>query len=415
MACGRASPRRGGARTEASAQPQHCSSGRSGKPRGARRAGQPAPRPPAPTSWLKVYPHPSGIASLASKAAQRRPGQPDHTLLLGPRRAPSVMAAAVTFESGHADMVHDAQFDYYGRRLATCSSDRTIKVFELSGEHRQQIADLRGHEGPVWQVSWAHPRYGSLLASCSFDHRVIVWKEGPDGQWVQVRVGGGPRDWPPAIGAPWRRQRAAAGPGQRCGTPSLQRRRRARSALEPRGCHTPQQPRPAAPCAPTLPLQPDLQDAELAAHGVDQQRRVGAAGAGPPVCDGGVGRQHRHRGAHRGRQLAHDHGARLTRVSFVQLQTLPAAAAGLLLLLGCSSTCSAWHCAAVSHVWHSAFAGLGQLSIAATAGDTKINPRPLAPSPPRSPTRTRSAAPLCRGRPRCRPAASRPRSRPPPP
>ena len=97
------------------------------------------------------------------------------------------MAAAATFESGHADMVHDAQFDYYGRRLATCSSDRTIKVFELSGEHRQQIADLHGHEGPVWQVSWAHPRYGALLASCSFDHRVIIWKEGADGQWLQVR------------------------------------------------------------------------------------------------------------------------------------------------------------------------------------------------------------------------------------
>jgi WD40 repeat protein len=96
------------------------------------------------------------------------------------------MAAAATFEPGHVDMVHDVQFDYYGRRLATCSSDRTIKVFELAGEHRAQIADLRGHEGPVWQVSWAHPRYGSLLASCSFDHRVIVWKEGPDGQWLQV-------------------------------------------------------------------------------------------------------------------------------------------------------------------------------------------------------------------------------------
>ncbi|KAI8469235.1 MAG: COP-II coat subunit [Monoraphidium minutum] len=94
--------------------------------------------------------------------------------------------AAAAFEPGHVDMVHDVQFDYYGRRLATCSSDRTIKVFELSGDHRAQIADLRGHEGPVWQVSWAHPRYGSLLASCSFDHRVIVWKEGPDGQWMQV-------------------------------------------------------------------------------------------------------------------------------------------------------------------------------------------------------------------------------------
>ena len=95
-------------------------------------------------------------------------------------------ATASSFESGHVDMVHDAQLDYYGRRLATCSSDRTVRVFELAGEQRTPIADLRGHEGPVWQVAWAHPRFGQLLASCSFDHRVILWKEGHDGSWAQV-------------------------------------------------------------------------------------------------------------------------------------------------------------------------------------------------------------------------------------
>lgn len=99
------------------------------------------------------------------------------------------MAAAVaTFESGHMDMVHDCQVDYYGRRLATCSSDRTIKIFELSGEQATPVADLRGHEGPVWQVSWAHPKFGQMLASCSFDHRVIIWKEVSEGQWTQVRL-----------------------------------------------------------------------------------------------------------------------------------------------------------------------------------------------------------------------------------
>lgn len=98
------------------------------------------------------------------------------------------MAAGGVFESGHLDMVHDAQLDYYGKRLATCSSDRTVKVFDLSGDQRTHIADLKGHEGPVWTVCWAHPRYGSLLASASFDHRVILWKEGSDGQWMQVSL-----------------------------------------------------------------------------------------------------------------------------------------------------------------------------------------------------------------------------------
>lgn len=34
------------------------------------------------------------------------------------------------------------------------------------------------HNGPVWQLAWAHPKYGSLLASCSYDGKVIVWREG---------------------------------------------------------------------------------------------------------------------------------------------------------------------------------------------------------------------------------------------
>lgn len=100
------------------------------------------------------------------------------------------MAAATaqlaSFETGHGDMVHDAAFDYYGKRLATCSSDRSIKVFEVAGEQVTHLADLNGHEGPVWQVSWAHPKFGSLLASCSFDNRVVVWKEVSDNVWQQV-------------------------------------------------------------------------------------------------------------------------------------------------------------------------------------------------------------------------------------
>jgi len=96
--------------------------------------------------------------------------------------------AATSFESGHDGMVHDAQLDYYGRRLATCSSDKTIKVFDVVNDQHVHLADLRGHEGPVWQVAWAHPKFGSLLASCAFDHRVIVWKETMENQWSQVYV-----------------------------------------------------------------------------------------------------------------------------------------------------------------------------------------------------------------------------------
>ena len=96
-------------------------------------------------------------------------------------------SATASHETGHTDTVHDVQLDYYGRKLATASSDRTVRVFDIAGEQLTLLATLQGHEGPVWQVSWSHPKFGNLLASCSFDNRVMIWKEQQDGSWMQAR------------------------------------------------------------------------------------------------------------------------------------------------------------------------------------------------------------------------------------
>ena len=61
-----------------------------------------------------------------------------------------------------------------------------LQVFDTAGEQTVELSQLIGHDGPVWQVTWAHPKFGSLLASCSLDHKVIVWKEAQEAQWVQV-------------------------------------------------------------------------------------------------------------------------------------------------------------------------------------------------------------------------------------
>ena len=94
-------------------------------------------------------------------------------------------------QTGHADMVHDAQFDFYGRRLATCSSDRVVKVFDAAGADGSQFAqtgEIAAHEGPVWAVAWAHPQFGALLASCGYDRRVLVHREVAPGQWLRVHA-----------------------------------------------------------------------------------------------------------------------------------------------------------------------------------------------------------------------------------
>lgn len=33
------------------------------------------------------------------------------------------------------------------------------------------------HSGSVWKVTWAHPEFGQVLASCSFDRTVAIWEE----------------------------------------------------------------------------------------------------------------------------------------------------------------------------------------------------------------------------------------------
>mmetsp|Transcript_14355 Transcript_14355/g.40852 ORF Transcript_14355/g.40852 Transcript_14355/m.40852 type:complete len:344 (-) Transcript_14355:165-1196(-) len=103
-------------------------------------------------------------------------------------QAPAATAAAapgpIFVDTQHEDMVHDAQLDYYGCKLATCSSDRTIKIYNVSETSYELTATLQGHEGPVWQVSWSHPKFGVLLASCSFDGSVLIHRETRPRDWT---------------------------------------------------------------------------------------------------------------------------------------------------------------------------------------------------------------------------------------
>ena len=49
-------------------------------------------------------------------------------------------SALHSFDSQHDDMLHDAQFDFYTKRLATCSSDRQIKIWNVGPDNTQTLA-----------------------------------------------------------------------------------------------------------------------------------------------------------------------------------------------------------------------------------------------------------------------------------
>lgn len=62
-------------------------------------------------------------------------------------------------------------------------ADRTIKIYNVGETNYELAATLTGAEGPVWQVSWSHPMYGVILAACSFDGSVILYRETHPRDW----------------------------------------------------------------------------------------------------------------------------------------------------------------------------------------------------------------------------------------
>jgi len=85
------------------------------------------------------------------------------------------------FKAKHDDYIHDIAYDFYGRRLATCSSDQKVKVWDLDAQGEWSLsAEIKAHSGSVQKVAWAHPEFGSILASCSADRQVFVYEEQVD-------------------------------------------------------------------------------------------------------------------------------------------------------------------------------------------------------------------------------------------
>uniref|UniRef100_A0A671SE14 Nucleoporin seh1-like n=1 Tax=Sinocyclocheilus anshuiensis TaxID=1608454 RepID=A0A671SE14_9TELE len=114
------------------------------------------------------------------------------------------MFVARSIAADHKDLIHDVSYDFHGRRMATCSSDQSMKVWDKGGNAEwnctaswkvgltikqwfstRSPGPTRGHQqtskgthsGSVWRVTWAHPEFGQVLASCSFDRTAIVWEE----------------------------------------------------------------------------------------------------------------------------------------------------------------------------------------------------------------------------------------------
>ncbi|KAH7098111.1 WD40 repeat-like protein [Auriculariales sp. MPI-PUGE-AT-0066] len=99
--------------------------------------------------------------------------------------------------SAHTDLVTDAQYDFYGLRLATCGVDHRIKVWQQEDSTHQWAVedDWKAHDAPVTALAWAHPEFGTILASACTDRTVKVWERRYTGATVSTSTSGAPGGW----------------------------------------------------------------------------------------------------------------------------------------------------------------------------------------------------------------------------
>ena len=83
-----------------------------------------------------------------------------------------------SFSTHHSAFIHDVAYNFYGKRLATCSSDKKIKVWDLVDGEWVVTSEIQNeHKSSIHKLSWAHPEFGQILASCSDDGDVNIYEE----------------------------------------------------------------------------------------------------------------------------------------------------------------------------------------------------------------------------------------------
>lgn len=73
--------------------------------------------------------------------------------------------------------LQDIAFDFYGEKMAICSTDRLIYIYSKNeNEEWTQLGSWDAQDA-VFKLQWSHPDFGNILASCGFDKWVIIWQE----------------------------------------------------------------------------------------------------------------------------------------------------------------------------------------------------------------------------------------------
>ena len=80
-----------------------------------------------------------------------------------------------TLSHNHLDYVLSMSFDYYGRRFATSSGDRTVRVWNLNNNDGMWSSQgvFTAARGPVQSLSWAPAEFGQLIATAGAGEFIV--------------------------------------------------------------------------------------------------------------------------------------------------------------------------------------------------------------------------------------------------
>lgn len=86
---------------------------------------------------------------------------------------------------GHTDWVRDVAWAPSGNLIASCSQDRSVLLWKLDGSTwtKQPLAS-EPFGDTVWSLSWSMA--GNLLAVTCGDNTVSLWRETPSGTWERI-------------------------------------------------------------------------------------------------------------------------------------------------------------------------------------------------------------------------------------
>ncbi|OAL03536.1 WD40 repeat-like protein [Phaeosphaeriaceae sp. SRC1lsM3a] len=82
-----------------------------------------------------------------------------------------------TFSHGHQDLVLAVDFNYFGTRMVTASSDHRLKVWDKKDDSWTLVESWKAHDAEIVDVKWNGPFMGEVVGSIGEDGRCKLWQE----------------------------------------------------------------------------------------------------------------------------------------------------------------------------------------------------------------------------------------------